>query len=111
MLNPGVNVVTFTYPGVVQDRLHRVTPIASSSFTQGGCNVQPISVQDKISDTSYSEATEKCLTPFNDDTSSIRAEWFAQYNNANYRILGVKHHLDRMGRGVHITVILKREDG
>ena len=110
-LNPGNDTVTFNFPGVVNDRLHKVVGVSASTFDQSGCFVQPISVNDKVSDTEYSEATDRCLAPYTDDTQTVKAEWFAVFGGRSYRILGAKPHRDNFGRGLHITFVLKVEDG
>lgn len=111
-LNPGRDVVTFIYPGITNDRLHKfATTAASTQFNQTGCNVQPISVDDKVTDTAYSEATDRCLTPFVDAMAAVKAEWKASWGGKTYRVLGVKPHRDNFGRGLHYTVIVKYENG
>jgi hypothetical protein len=111
-LNPGNNTVVFDYPGVVEDRLHKVTAIPPSSTTITGCLMQPISEADKVADTAYSEATDKCLAPVNATTQAAAAEWFIQFNGANYRVLGVRPFYDSpWGRLDHFTFICKAEAG
>lgn len=111
-LNPGRDTVTFSSPAVINDRLHKfVNPVASTSFDQGGCFMQPISVNDKITDTTYSEATDKLIAPYNANTLTVKAEWLVQWSGVQYRILGAKLHRDSFTRGMHITFICKDETG
>lgn len=110
-LNPGHDVVTFIYPGVVNDRLHKVDAVAASQFDQSGCNMQDLSVDDKVTNTEFSEATHRCLAPYTAQTETVKAEWFAQFNGGKFRILGVKRRRDGFGRGIHITFICKEENG
>ena len=109
--NPGNDVVTFNNPGAAADDLHHITAIASSSFSQGGCSMQPVSVKDTVDVTAYSEATDKCLAPFNAETSSVQAEWYIQpATGGNFRVLGAKPFSDRWGRVHHITFICRDEN-
>lgn len=107
--NPGNNTVVFNYPGVVNDRLHKVTPVGASTFTQGGCNMQAVTVRDKIDNTQYSQATDKCIAPANTNTQSVVAEWYLTFNGNSYRILGAKPVYDRWARLHHITFYAKTE--
>ncbi len=107
--NPGNNTVVFNYPGVVNDRLHKVQAVAPSTFTQGGCNMQAVTVRDKIDNTQYSQATDKCLAPANTNTESVVAEWYLTFNGDVYRILGSKPVYDRWARLHHITFYCKTE--
>lgn len=111
-LNPGNDTVTFTNPAIVADRLHAVTATSASSFTQPGCNVQPVTVADKISDTQYSEATDKCISPPTSQIETVEAEWTAELNGQKFRVIGVKPYRDSpWGRLNSITVMLKEESG
>jgi hypothetical protein len=110
-LNPGTDTVTFVFPGVLVDRLHKVQGSAGSQFDQNGCNVQPLSAEDKVSDTEYSEATDKCLAPYNDLTASVLAEWRMEWAGQDFRIMGCRPYRDPFGRGVHILFTVKREEG
>lgn len=110
-LNPGTDSFTFSFEGVVADKYHKVTPQGSQSVSQGGCNLQPLGVNDEITNTQFTEATHRLLTPYTDGTKTVRAEWLAQHNSVTYRVLGVKWHEDNFGRGLHITMILKEESG
>ena len=107
--NPGNNAVTFTFPGVVADRLHNIAGSPPLSFLQTGCYVQPVTVKDKITDTAYTEATDKCIALWNANTGQVVAEWFAQFNGLNYRVLGAKLFYDRWGRPVTITFYMREE--
>lgn len=111
-LNPGNNTVTFENPGVIADRLHKVAPVDPSSDVVVGCLMQPVSESDKVTDTAYSAATDKCIAPVNDTTQACRAEWFIQFNGDNYRVLGVRPFYDSLwGRLDHITFMCKNEGG
>jgi hypothetical protein len=107
--NPGNDTVTFVYPGVVNDRLHKVTAVASTSFVQTGCSMQPLGVKDKISSTQYSEATQECYALTNANTLSVEAEWFIQFNGLDYRVLGCRPYRDFLGNPVYISFICKEE--
>lgn len=109
-LNPGHDVVTFSYDGVAVDRLHKVAPVPSTSFTQQGCFVQPLSVKDKPSNTAYSEATDRCIAPYNDNMLAVKAEWKVTVNGRTYRVCGCKPHRDNFGRGLHITFIVRDQE-
>lgn len=109
MQYPGNNTVTFTFPGVESDRLHHVQAQESTSFSQQGCYVDPVSVRDKISDTAYTQATDKIIVLANEDTLSVKAEWFATFNNLDYRVLGAKLFYDSWGRPYTITFYCKDE--
>jgi hypothetical protein len=107
--NPGNNTVTFTFPGIVADRLHNIPTSPASSFSQTGCYVQPVTVKDKITDVAYTEATDKCIALWNSNTGQVVAEWFMVFNGLNYRVLGAKPFYDRWGRQVTITFYVKEE--
>jgi len=111
-LNPGNDTVTFTNPAIVADRLHAVTAVGATSFTQTGCNMQPISVGDRISDTEYSEATDKCICPPSANIQTVQSEWTATFTGQKFRVLGVKPYRDSpWGRLDHITIMCKEERG
>lgn len=111
-LNPGNNTVTFYFPGIVEDRLHHVSPVTSSSTVVNGCLMQPVSEADKITDTAYSDATDKCIAPVNDTTNLCAPEWFIQFNGQNFRVLGVRPFYDSpWGRLDHYTFMCKEEQG
>lgn len=111
-MNPGNNAVTFNYPGVPNDRLHKQTAVSPSSFSQPGCLMEPVTESDKVSDTAFSEATDKCICPANSSTGTVQAEWFIQFNSDNYRVLGVRPFYDSpWGRLDHYTFMAKYESG
>jgi hypothetical protein len=111
-LNPGNNTVTFHNPGVVADRLHHVTSEPPSSTVVTGCLMQPVSEADKVSDTAYSEATDKCIAPVNATTVAAVAEWFIEFNGDSFRIMGLRPFYDSpWGRLDHITFMCKNEGG
>ena len=107
--NPGNNAVTFTWPGVTPDRLHNVQASDAQSFVQTGCYVQPVTVKDKITDTAYTEATDKCIALLNSNTQSVTAEWYMVFNGLNYRVLGAKPFYDRWGVPVTVTFYVREE--
>jgi hypothetical protein len=107
--NPGNDTVTFKFPGVIADRLHKVAGQSPSHFNQGGCSMQPASVKDKVDNTAYSEATDKCLAPYNTQTAQVQAEWYIQFGSGSFRVLGAKPFSDRWGRVHHITFICRDE--
>jgi hypothetical protein len=107
--NPGNDTVTFVYPGVTVDRLHKVQGTPSSQFTQTGCSMQPISVKDRVDNTQYSEATDRCFALSNANTLSVQAEWFAQFDGLNYRVLGVEPYRDSWGNPEYVGFICKAE--
>lgn len=107
--NPGNDTVTFTYPGVTADRLHKINAVAGSDFTQRGCSMQPISVKDKIDNTQYTDATDRCFALFNDNTSAVKAEWFIGFNGLNYRVLGTMPYRDFWGNPAYVAFICKEE--
>lgn len=109
MQYPGNNAIEFVYPGIVSDRLHHIDSKASFSFTDNHCYAQPVSVRDKIDNTAYSQATDKVVCPVNENTKKIDAEWFANFNGLNYRVLGVKPFYDAWGRLVTISLYCKAE--
>jgi hypothetical protein len=106
---PGNDTVIFTYPGVQADRLHKVGAIAGSNFTQKGCSMQPISVKDRIDNTQYTEATDRCFALVNTNTLQVKAEWFVQFNSLNYRVLGTMPYRDFWGNSVYVAFICKEE--
>ena len=107
--NPGNNTVIFNYPGVVNDRLHKVQSQPPLTFTQTGCNMQTVTVRDHIDNTAYSQATNKCISPSNDNTNSVVAEWLCTFNNDVYRILGANAMYDQWGRIPYVTFYCKTE--
>jgi hypothetical protein len=107
--NPGNNAVTFIYPGQVVDRLHNIPTSSPINFVQTGCYVQPVNVKDKITDVAYTEATDKCIALYNANTGQVMAEWFMNFNNLNYRVLGAKLFYDRWARPVTITFYVREE--
>lgn len=107
--NPANDTVTFVYPGVQADRLHKVVTDAPTSFVQHGCSMQPISVRDKIDNTAYSEATDRCFALTNANTLTVAAEWFIQFNGLNYRVLGTEPYRDFWGNPAYIAFICKAE--
>lgn len=113
-LNPGNQTLTFNPPDAfVVDRLHTV-PASSglSPFTQVGCNLQPVTVKDKIDNTTYSDATDKAFTPYNTSIGVVDAEWYLQDSNGdNYRILGAHNVADGRGRIYQGMFICKKESG
>jgi hypothetical protein len=111
-LNPGALTVTFSPPGRFSvDRLHTV-PASSglSEFSQSGVAVQPITVKDKVDDTTYAEATDRAITLFNTNTATVTAEWYMTLNSANYRVLGTRNVADAWGVTYQCEFILKEED-
>ena len=112
-LNPGNQAVTFNPPGNFEvDRLHtQPASTGLSSFTQPGCNLQDISVKDKVDNTAYAEATDKVFTPYNTNIAGVDAEWHMTYNGDDYRVLGVHNTPDALGRIYQGLFILKRETG
>lgn len=111
-LNPGNNTVTFYYPGVPEDRLHKVTPIAPSSTVVAGCLMQPVAESDHVTDTAYSAATDKCIAPANATTQLVEPEWFIQFNGLSYRVIGYRWFYDSpWGRLDHITFMCVQEQG
>jgi hypothetical protein len=114
-LNPGNQTLTFNPPGQFSvDRLHTV-PASSglSSFTLTlCCNLQGMTVKDRIEDTAYAEATDKAFTPYNANTSAVTAEWYIQdAAGAKYRILGTHNTPDQWGRFYQCQFIVKKETG
>lgn len=108
---PGMNTVTFSYPGVAPDRLNKVAGQSAASFTQVGCAMQPVTVKDDLDNTVYSYATDKCIAPTTANTQTVTAEWFIAFNDANFRVLGAKPVYDRWARLDHITFYCKSEEG
>ena len=111
MQYPGNSTITFNFPGVTPDRLNNVPSVASSSFTQVGCAMQPVTVKDDLDNTVYSYATDKCIAPPTTNTESVTAEWYLSFNDASFRVLGAKPVYDRWSRLHHITFYCKSEDG
>lgn len=112
--NPGNLTVTFNPPGRFnEDRLH-TQPASSdlSPFSQGGCTVQAATVRDKVDNTAYAEVTDKVITPYNDNTAGVTAEWYLTYNgDPKYRVIGVHGTPDAFGRIDHCTFFCKHEEG
>src|ERR1700757_5011739 len=88
MQYPGNSTITFNFPGVTPDRLNNMPSQASSSFTQVGCAMQPVTVKDDLDNTVYSYATDKCIAPPTTNTESVTAEWYLSFNDASFRVLG-----------------------
>lgn len=114
MLNPGVTPVTFNPPGAfVVDQYHTqpANNTGASAFNQLGCNVQTVTMRDKVDNTAYSEATHKIFTPYNSNTAAVEAEWYAVNGSVRYRVLG--NHLtgDSWGRIYQCEFIAKEEQG
>ena len=107
--NNTVNFITVTYDAA-PDRLG-VTGPRETSNSQVGCAMQPISGKDQITDTMYSEATWKCISPATSVTVPVEAEDFVQFNGDKYRVLMVKPFYDRWARLTHITFYCKEENG
>lgn len=112
-LNPGSLTLTFNPPGnFTTDRLHSIAASeGDSSFTQGGCTLQTISVKDKLDDTNYAEATDKVFTPWNSSIAGVTAEWDIEFNSNKYRIIGHRITPDALGRILQCMFIVKRETG
>jgi hypothetical protein len=110
-LNPGNVTLTFENPGVVVDRLHKAPAVAESSFDQPGSTIQCKSVKDDVNDTAYSEATHIAITLFNNNTSSVEAEWFVHFGGDRYRVIGSEQIRDAWARIFYIKFILKKEFG
>lgn len=111
-LNPGNDTVTFdgkAYTGTPNQ--YGVNAIVHTVNNQGGCAMQPISGSDKINDTTYSEATWKCISPATPITQAIQAEDTLQFLGVTYRILFVKPYRDNWSRLDHITFMCKEENG
>lgn len=115
-LYPGNDTVTFVNPAIVADRLHHVSAAGQASAVVIGCSMQPVSVADRISDTSYSESTDKCIAPANATSEACRAEWQLVFTppgaaQQTFRVLGVKPFRDVWGRTDHVTIMCKSESG
>ena len=111
-LNPGNDSVVFvkqSWTGA-PDRLGVTGPVSTYN-TVVGCAMQPISVRDHITDTLYSEATWKCISPTTTVTKAAKAEDMLQFKGDNYRVLGVKPYEDAWGRLDHITLMCREEAG
>jgi hypothetical protein len=113
-LNPGNQTLTFNPPGQFSvDRLHTV-PASSglSSFVQPGCNLQSMTVKDRVENTAYSEATDRLFTPYNASTGAVTPEWYAVDSaGAKYRVLGTHNVGDQWGRFYQCQFVLKKEAG
>lgn len=111
-LLPGNDTVVFdlqTYDGT-PGKYNVVGPV-SHTHTVVGCFVQPISVSDNLTDTTYSDATTKCIAPSNDVTLAAQSEDKILFQGLTYRIVGTKAYRDFWGRNVHVTFICKEQEG
>lgn len=108
-MRPGSDTVTFVKPGVVADRLHKITAVASSSEDVEWCSFQPLGVKDDISNTAFSSATHRCIAPTSDATLACKAEDQLVYKGKTYRVRGTKQFGDRYGRIHHVTVFAEEE--
>lgn len=112
-LNPGNDTITFIHQSLTgtPDKYGVIAPTQTTSVV-GGCALQPISERDKISDTTYSEATDHCITPVTSFVLTILADDFLQdAAGVKYRILGVRPYRDFWGRNDHVTFVCKYEVG
>lgn len=84
---------------------------AETPQAQTGCSFQPVTVQDKITDTMFSEATHKCISPTSAITLACEAEDRLEFNGTKHRVIGTKVFRDRRQRVNHITVVCREQDG
>lgn len=113
-LNPGNESITFVHVTTMVGTPVRYGVIPPIETTQVvlGCTLQPVSEKDKIADTTYSEATNVCITPTTSFTLAIVADdYLTDVAGAQYRIIGCRQYRDGQGRTDHITFLCKYEVG
>lgn len=112
-LNPGNDTITFVHKeasGTVDQ--YGVPALVETSSAVTGCALQPTSEKDNITNTTYAEATNKCLTPATTFTLAIVPDdYLTDAAGLKYRIIGVRPYRDGWGRTDHITFICKWETG
>lgn len=112
-LNPGNDTITFIQLRRTgqPDRYGVIQPTETTSVVRG-CSLQPMSEKDQITNTTFSEATDKCLTPATDFVQAIEPQDFlADKDGVRYRIIGIRPYRDSWGRLDHITFLCKHEEG
>jgi len=116
-VNPGNDTITVLYENRVsgtKDRYGNILNITTASMP--GCNLQPVKGGDRISDTEYADATDRCICPVSDAALAIRAEDRIQYTPVGgdlmtYRVLDIKRYRDWWGRLDHLTLVCRWEEG
>ena len=104
-MNPGADSVTFTIKGTTtsRDKLGVAVKGITTSVVDG-CNFQPLAIGDVVSDTEYSHATHRCISPATAVVLSCKAEDILAFQGKGYRVQGVKQYRDWRGRNHHVTI-------
>ncbi len=79
--------------------------------TQTGCSVQPWIIRDKVSDTEFSEATDKFICPVSQVTLACKAEDRLEFLGDKYRVIGTKVWRRRNGQQNHVTIYAQAQHG
>lgn len=107
----GADTVTFLKENPSGSFDRQGNPIMQEDeFDMPNCWVQPMSVHDKVGETTYSDATHRIISPPAGAALACQAEDFILWDNARMRVVGVKVHRNR-GMVDHVTVIAKEEHG
>lgn len=109
MKNPGRDSVVFVSIGLTDTKTDRGNRTkAEAPTTQAGCSMQPWSVSDKVSDTVYAQATNKCICPVSDVTLACKPEDRLEFNSHKYRVIGTELWI-RRGVKHHVTVFCQEQ--
>lgn len=111
MRYPGRDIVTFVSVSATgtKDRLGIAKPVEVAT-DQKGCDMQPMSVKDKVSDTEFASATHKCIAPATATVLACKAEDRLEFIDTKYRVIGVRRYKIR-GRYDHVDVICEEQHG
>lgn len=113
MRTPGNDTVTFvsiaTDRTVKSDRGRPLKP--ETSTPQGGCSVQPWIIRDDVTDTQFSEATDKFICPSTVLTRACKAEDRLEFGGDRWRVIGIKPWRKRSGRDHHVTIYAQAQHG
>lgn len=107
--NDTVSFTTVRETGA-KDKYNVAAPVEVTN-SYSGCSMQPISVNDKLSNTAYSEATNKCYAPINDFLLSMKSEDLITFMGIEYRVKGIQIYTDTDAGLDHIRFIIKSERG
>ena len=112
-LNPGNDTITFIHQSWsgTPDRYGVTGPVETQTVVLG-CALQPLGGKDKITNTTYAEATSNCIAPANATTLGMKLDDFIRdAAGLRYRILSSNPYRDNWGRAHHVTFLVKFEEG
>ena len=116
-MNPGNDTITILYKNrLTGDPDPFGNRLTVTSETVSGCALQPVKEGDKINETEYANATDRCICPASSAVLAINPEDQIQYTPIGadvmtYRVLGIKRYRDWWGRLDHLTLLCRWEEG